>query len=227
MQQPSPFFPMKAIVIGATGATGEALVNTLLCDERYSQVTVLVRRNHFKPHAKLLERVVNFEKPNAYDAPYPADVAFSCLGTTLRAAGSKAAQWKVDVDYQLEFARHMKQKGVPCFVLLSALNADAHSSFFYSKMKGSLEDAVKALAFDKLAILRPGSLIRPMSDRLGEKIGVNVLAFLNRLGMFRAYKPLHTNTVADAMKESAFTIPKGTTVLGIADIQRMGTRDTP
>ncbi len=214
---------MKAIVIGATGATGKELVDALLSDSAYTQVIALVRRPHFSEHPKLAEQIVDFDNLAHYDPEFVPDVAFSCIGTTLKAAGSKDAQWKIDVDYPLAFARRMKQLGTHRFVLLSATGAKADSTFFYSRMKGTLEDEIGALDFEGFVVLRPGSLVRPNSDRTGEKTAVTVLQWLNRLGLLRAYRPLPVETVAKAMAESVKRAPeKKKRVLGINDIAAFG-----
>ncbi len=195
---------MKAIVIGGTGATGKELVAQLLEDNRFDAVTVLVRRNFFSQQAKLIEIVVDFEKLSDYKAYIQGDVAFSCLGTTLKDAGSKDAQWRVDHDYQLEFASIAKASGVESFLLLSAFGANAKSSLFYNKMKGSLEENIKKLNFTQLVILHPGGIERPDSDRKGEKAMIKLLKAFNAIGLFKRYEPLSTKRLAKAMIASYF-----------------------
>ena len=80
---------MKAVIIGGTGATGRELVLQLLADPKISQVIVLVRRPFFSPDPKLLEVEVDFDKLEEYRPYIIGDIAFSTLGTTLAAAGSK------------------------------------------------------------------------------------------------------------------------------------------
>ena len=87
---------MKALVIGATGATGKDLVYKLLNDKDYDEVNIFVRKPMNIQHPKLKTHVVDFEKPQEWQDLVKGDVAFSCLGTTLKGAGSKQAQRKVD-----------------------------------------------------------------------------------------------------------------------------------
>ena len=89
---------MKALIIGATGATGKDLVTQLLADDTYSEVHCFVRKPLALSHPKLHDHVVNFDTPEAWADLLHGDVAFSCLGTTLAVAGSKEAQWRVDYD---------------------------------------------------------------------------------------------------------------------------------
>ena len=95
---------MKALIIGATGATGKDLLAKLLEDDTYSEVHCFVRKPMSISHPKLHAHVVNFETPKAWVDLLHGDVAFSCLGTTLAVAGNKDAQWRVDYDYQYAFA---------------------------------------------------------------------------------------------------------------------------
>lgn len=193
---------MKAIVIGATGATGKELVQLLINDQTFQQITVLVRKKTFENHTKLNEVILNFEHLDQYKNEINGDIAFSCLGTTLKLAGSKEKQWKVDFDYQLKFAQLAKENNIPTFVLLSALGATSSSKLFYSKMKGKLEDEIKKLQIPSTYIIKPGSLIRPNSDRTGEKIGVKSIQFINQFGLLKAYTPINVKDLAKVLINS-------------------------
>ena len=200
---------MKALIIGATGATGKDLVTQLLADDTYSEVHCFVRKPLTLTHPKLHAHVVDFDTPEAWSDLLHGDVAFSCLGTTLAVAGSKEAQWRVDYDYQYNFAKHCRNNGVPTFVLISAAGAKAQSKLFYNRMKGQLEDAVKALDFSCLLIFQPSVLIRSNSDRGGENFTVKVFNFLNKLGILKRYRPMPTAVLAQKMRKEVATVPKG------------------
>jgi len=103
---------MKALIIGATGATGKDLVNTLLQDDFYSEVVVFVRRPTGIVHLKLKEVITDFDNLEAVTFLINGDVLFSCLGTTLKTAGSKEKQWHIDYEIPLQFATFAKQNGV-------------------------------------------------------------------------------------------------------------------
>ena len=201
---------MKVLIIGATGATGKDLVTQLLADDTYSEVHCFVRKPLALSHPKLHAHVVNFDTPEAWADLLQGDVAFSCLGTTLAVAGSKEAQWRVDYDYQYHFAQQCKANGVPTFVLVSAAGAKAQSKLFYNRMKGQLEDAIKALGFASLLIFQPSILVRSNSDRGGENFIVKVINFLNKLGLFKRYRPMPTKILAEKMLSAVYNSPKGT-----------------
>lgn len=194
---------MKALVIGATGATGKDLVNLLLQDQDFDEIKVFVRKPIDIQNDKLKVYVVDFEKPEEWKNEVKGDVAFSCLGTTLKTAGSKEAQRKVDFDYQYEFARAARENSVDDYILVSSYGANPKSKIFYSRMKGELEEAVKQLHFTKITIFKPGMLERKDSDRTGEVLGSRIIKFANRLGLLESQKPLPTSVLAKAMINSS------------------------
>ena len=201
---------MKALIIGATGATGKDLLSQLLADDTYAEVHCFVRKPLALTHPKLHAHVVDFDTPEAWADLLHGDVAFSCLGTTLAVAGSKDAQWRVDYDYQYAFAQQCKANGVPSFVLVSAAGAKAQSKLFYNRMKGALEEAVKKLNFPRLLIFQPSVLIRSNSDRAGENLSVKTINFLNKLGILKRYRPMPTQILAEKMLSAVYNSPKGT-----------------
>lgn len=194
---------MKALVIGATGATGKDLVSQLLQDQDFDEIHVFVRKPVNIRNNKLKVNVVDFDKPEEWKSKVKGDVVFSCLGTTLKAAGSKEGQRKVDFGYQYEFAKAAKENNVDDYILVSSYGASPKSKIFYSKMKGELEEAVKQLHFTKITIFKPGMLERKDSNRPGEVLGSRVIKFANRLGLLESQKPLPTDVLAKAMINSS------------------------
>jgi uncharacterized protein YbjT (DUF2867 family) len=204
---------MKALVIGATGATGKELVNLLLESTDYSEVSIFVRRPTGKSHSKLTEHVVDFSDINSFQELIAGDVLFSCLGTTLKDAGSKEKQWEIDYDIPAEFASAAKQNHVNSLVLVSSYGASAKSSVYYSMMKGKLEDYLRELHFPQYIIFRPGPLIRENTDRLGEKISVKVIKFFNAIGLFKNLKPITTAFLAQKLVKAPKVLSSGNTTL--------------
>ena len=204
---------MHALVVGATGATGKDLVDLLLENDSFQQVDIFVRRPVERQHQKLQVHVIDFDKPDEWWQLVNGDVLFSCLGTTLKAAGSKEAQWKIDYEYQYWFAKAARENGVQHYVLVSAGFASANSVLYYSKMKGQLEEAVQALKFAKTTIFKPPMLIRDNTDRQGEVVGIKFLNLLNKVGLFRSQKPLPTSVLAQAMINTALARGSGSSVI--------------
>ncbi|MBS7254806.1 NAD(P)H-binding protein [Flavobacterium branchiicola] len=209
---------MKALVIGATGATGDFLVDELLLDKYYTSVTIFVRKPTGKQNPKLTEHVIDFSNIEIYKDLIVGDVFFSCLGTTLKAAGSKENQWKIDYEIPSAFASLARENGVSSVVLLSAYGASAQSSVFYSQIKGKLEDKIAQLNFEQYIIFRPGLLLREGTDRFAEKISGSVLKGLNAIGLFSNFKPLPTDLLAEKLAKAPNVLPDGTSIIELEKI---------
>ncbi|MES2847674.1 MAG: NAD(P)H-binding protein [Bacteroidota bacterium] len=209
---------MKALIIGATGATGKDLVNVLLQDAYYTQVLVFVRRSTGIVHSKLQEVITDFDKLEQVSEFINGDVWFSLLGTTLKAAGSKEKQQHIDYAIPANFAAVAKRNGIPQTVLLSAYGAAAGSNVFYSKIKGELEDTIDSLAFNSYIIFRPGLLLRKDTDRIGERIFGNVLKFLNGVRLIKKFKPMPTLTLAEKMAKAPKVFATGKHVIELEKI---------
>lgn len=190
---------MKALILGATGATGRTLTQQLLADARFTSVSIFTRRATQLAHDKLTEHLVDFGQPETWQDKVRGDVLFFCLGTTIKAAGSQEAMWAIDHDLQLAFAQAAQRNGVPRYVLVSAQMADANARAFYPRMKGVLEQEIAALDFAHAQILRPPVLLRPDSDRAGEVWVAKALALFNAVGLLRRYRPLRVADLAAAM----------------------------
>ncbi len=189
----------RAIVVGATGLVGAALVQLLFDEPSCAGVTTLVRRDSGRNHPKLREHVVDFDRPQAWADWVRGDVLFSALGTTLEKAGSQAAQYRVDHTYQLSVATAAAENGVPSYVLVSAMGADPSSRLFYSRMKGELERDVGALAFRRITLLRPGILAGERAEvRRGERAALAVLRFVPRWPALASLRPIGADVVARA-----------------------------
>lgn len=193
-----------ALVIGATGLVGAQLVDLLLTDMRFEKVKIFVRRTTGKTNPKLEEHLIDFDKPEQWHHLVHGDVLFSALGTTLKAAGSKEAQYKVDFTYQYNFAKAAAENGVATYVLVSSAGASAQSKIFYSRIKGQLEAVVATFSFPHIHIIQPGILAgKRKEERAGEKIGIGVLNLLHHIPGLGKYKPIPAVTVAKAMINAA------------------------
>lgn len=194
-----------ALLIGATGLVGDYLLRQLLSDDRFDKIRVFTRRpTGYSNPSKLEEYVVDFDQPTHWHDQLRGDVLFSSLGTTLKQAGSQAAQYKIDYTYQYETAAAAAHNGVPTYVLVSAPGANPDAFVFYSRMKGELERAVEKLAFQHIRILQPGVLAGfRTAPRLSEQIAVVVASALSALPGLGKYRPIHGRTVAQAMRAAA------------------------
>ena len=191
---------LNALVIGATGATGREIVKSLLNDNEVEKVTIFVRNLPTLEHEKLKTHVIDFNEIQKHKDLIKGEVLFSALGTTKHEAGGKKEQYLVDYTYQHEFAKIAAENGVENYSLVSSTGANANSSFFYPKIKGALEEAVKKLKFKKIDIFQPPMLVRQQDlMRSGEKSGIKLLNILNKIGILKSQKPLKVNKLAEKM----------------------------
>lgn len=196
----------RAVVAGATGLVGRALVDELLADGRYAEVTTIGRRALDARHERLRQRVLDLSQTVPADVPEGATVAFCCLGTTIKTAGSQDAFRRVDHGLALRFARACRDAGVASFHVVSAVGADAGSRVFYSRVKGEMERDVRALAFPTTCVYRPSLLLGERSERRpGERAGMVAARALDPLlrGPLGKYRAVPAATVARAMARHA------------------------
>lgn len=202
-----------AIVIGATGLVGQHIVSQLLGRFDFDIIRIFVRRKTGLIHPNLEEHVIDFDQPESWRDLVKGDVLFSTLGTTLKTAKTKENQYLVDFTYQYEFARAAAENGVPVYVLVSSLGADARSSIFYSRIKGQLEDAVSGLKFNKLLIFRPSILDGDREEnRKGEKIGLAFTRFITRYTL-KKYEPTPADLLAATMIRMSLDETEGIRVI--------------
>ncbi|WP_151826389.1 NAD(P)H-binding protein [Acinetobacter oleivorans] len=198
----------KAIVIGATGLVGLALVEQLEQTPEFEAITVVVRKesqllNTYKKVNQLVIEdflMLNDEDVNGHTH------AFSCLGTTLKNAGSKQAFYAVDYEINAHLADLVQDKHIH-LLLVSALGANTNSPIFYNKVKGQLEDYIESLQLEKLSIFRPSLLIGKRSDvRFIEDLGQSLFKFIeNKLQKPFKYKPVTAEQLAHTMVVAALT----------------------
>jgi len=198
----------KALVLGASGLVGTALVNRLCQDERYSQITCLVRSPLSKakyndPLNKIQAIVIDFNKLEDYQGYFSVNHVYCCLGTTIKQAGTKS-QFRF-VDFQLVHiaAQLTRGQGAKSFVWISSVGANAKSNNFYLKVKGELENAIfKIPQLKNAAAVRPSLLLGERSEkRTAENMGIVLAKFIAPLmrGPLAKYRPVSAEQVAYQM----------------------------
>jgi uncharacterized protein YbjT (DUF2867 family) len=214
----------RALIIGASGLVGSHLLNLLLADESYQQVTVLVRRPLPVNHSRCRVVTIDFDNKSTWLDYVKADDLFCCLGTTMKQARTKDKFFKVDFEYTLAIARQAVETGATRCFLVSALGADARSSVFYNRVKGEIENALSKLPFKALHIFRPSLLLGNRQDnRPIEAIATKLSGILSGLmmGPLRPYRPIQASHVALAMQRAAGTDDgQGTIVHSSMEIEK-------
>ena len=198
----------SAIVIGATGLVGRELLKQLNQIESCEKITAIVR--HEDAELKSLKKVQQFilddflllndEDANGYSH------AFSCLGTTLKKAGSKQNFYNVDYEMNAHFADLFETTDTH-YLLISAMCANAQSKIFYNKVKGELENHIHSLNLKYVSILRPSLLLGERQEQrtLEDMTQKLYRKFSHLVPNTFKYKPVTAEQVAHTMVDAART----------------------
>ncbi|MBF7075009.1 NAD(P)H-binding protein [Glaciecola sp. MH2013] len=200
----------KALVLGASGLVGKALVNQLCRDDRYAQVTCLVRtplqqRDYYDPEGKIQAIVIDFDYLQDFQGYFSVDHVYCCLGTTIKQAGSQSAFRRVDFQFVHVAAQLTRGQRAKSFVWISSVGANAKSKNFYLRVKGELENAILSMPqLDNAAAVRPSLLIGERAEtRFAENMGISFAKFLSPImrGPLAKYRPVSAAQVARQMIE--------------------------
>ncbi|MEH0157768.1 NAD-dependent epimerase/dehydratase family protein [Limibacter armeniacum] len=215
-----------AIIIGTTGLVGSSLLKQLLDSDQYSTVISVGRRMSGQKHEKLQELVTNLDNISDLELSVTPDIAFCCLGTTMKKAGSKEAFYKVDYKYVEAFANWAKQHDVKVFSVISAMGADPESFFYYNQVKGKIEENLSDIGFDALHIFRPSLLLGDREElRIGEDIGKLLNSILSPV-IPKRYKGIKAFNVAKVMLLKSIEATLGTHIFPSDEIQNIASQLT-
>lgn len=198
----------KALVLGASGLVGKALVNQLCQDDRYSQISCLVRSPLLKaqyhdPLNKIQAIVIDFDELEDYQGYFSVEHVFCCLGTTIKQAGSQSNFRRVDFQFVHVAAQLTRAQRAKSFVWISSVGANAKSKNFYLRVKGELENAILSMPqLDNAAAVRPSLLLGQRTEkRAAESWGIAIMNVLSPLmfGPFAKYRPVSAQQVAYQM----------------------------
>ena len=188
-----------AVIIGATGAVGKEILKEILADNFYNKVYILGRQSIGKlvDEERLTKIIVDFENLN-FDTSILEDAdVFASLGTTIKIAGSKENQRKIDVDYTVNFSKLCEGK-VRSFNVVSAIGANSKSKNFYNSLKGELEDKLKVMNLGVLRIFQPSLLISKRDDkRFLEQMFMKVAPIFQLVlkGKAKKYSPIEVSVL--------------------------------
>ena len=193
----------KSIVLGSTGLIGKHLL-TYLCEKDLSVIAITRRPIEDIPK-NASPMIIDFDEFLDQGHLPDCEHIYICLGTTIKKAGSQESFKKVDLDYCLGFAKKARESGANTISLVTSVGANADSKNFYLKIKGKLENEIKAMGFDSVNIFQPGLL-------LGNRDEIRPLEFLGQYGSFllnmflfgslKKYRSIQASKVANAMANS-------------------------
>lgn len=214
----------KVLLAGATGLVGGLILQALLADRTVSEVHALSRRPLNIRDPRLHNLIVDF---GGLPALPQVDEVYLALGTTIKVAGSQAAFRAVDLEANLAVAQAACAAGARRLGLVSAAAANAKSSVFYNRVKGELEDGLRALDLTALVIARPSLLLDyrhglQQPTRIGELIAIPIARLLAPI-LPGTYRPVHARAVAQALVQTVPTA-QGETVLASDVLAKIGSR---
>lgn len=205
---------LTAVVIGATGLTGNLVIEELLKDNSFKTVRALVRRKFDTSHPKLQQHIVDFNNIDNYATSFgEGDIIFCCIGTTQKKVNKdKNAYTKIDFDIPVNAAKIGISKGFKKYQIVSAIGANENASNFYLNLKGKTENALKQYPFESIGIFRPSILNGNRTEtRTGEKIMQTVMDLLSflLLGPLEKYRAIGADNLARAMVKESKLNKKG------------------
>ena len=208
-----------AIVLGASGLVGTELVHQLLNTTEFEKVKIFVRRSLGISNSKLEEQLIDFENLSAWKNDLVGDTLFSCMGTTLKTAGSKEKQYLVDYTYPYQCIEAAIQNGIKQIILVSSIGAKASSSNFYLRMKGELEEAIKKLNPSNFIVFRPSILDgNRLESRPAEYLALKIMRILGKLPFLKKYAPTLVRDLAGSMIRLALKDKEGVKVVESLEI---------
>jgi uncharacterized protein YbjT (DUF2867 family) len=208
--------PQHILLAGASGLTGEHLLDRLLNEPTVTRVLA--------PSRKPLAEHPRLENPVGDPAVVlpqlrgQVDIAFCCLGTTIKQAGSEDAFRAIDLDLVVAFAKRAREMGARHLIVISAVGADPKSSIFYNRIKGQMEDALKAQGWPQLTIVRPSLLL---GERLEPRLAEQLAGPLSRL-IPGKYHGIEVCELARAMWRLALEEQDGVRVVESDELRKLG-----
>ncbi|HEY9067372.1 MAG TPA: NAD(P)H-binding protein [Burkholderiaceae bacterium] len=215
--------PRTALVAGATGLVGRALLALLEASDAYAGVHVLVRRpvTGIEANPKVAFHTVDFAH---LPHPFPtADDVYIALGTTIKVAGSQEAFRHVDLDYVVNTARAARRAGARRLAVVSALGADARSRVFYNRVKGEMQQDIVELGYESVVIAQPSLLTGDRANlgqptRSGEVWATRLLSPVMEW-VPKGIRPIAANVVAEALIDATLAGAPGVHLLSSAQMQ--------
>lgn len=182
--------PRVALLAGASGLTGGALLKLLLRDDTFSRVIALSRRPLPVEHARFANRILRFEELELRLKGLHCTDAFCALGAAGGPRAAEPALRAVDLQLVMAFARAAHAAGATRLVVVSAAGARKDGAHPFQRVKGEMEAGLREVGFAALDILQPGVVFGPRrEDGLGASLRQGVLAIVSP--MLRRSKELN------------------------------------
>ena len=213
-----------AIILGATGLTGNSLLQKLIEDERYDQIKLFSRSKIEGLPNKVTQYIGDLLQLDQFKADFTADEVYCCIGTTAKKTPNKELYKQIDYGIPVATAKLCKENGIPTLLVISAMGANKNSNVFYNKTKGEMEREVLKQNLKNTVILRPSLIGGDRSERrLLEKIGLTIFKVIQPLliGSLKKYQIINAESIAQAMLNLANNTSNADVIMTSNDIKQI------
>lgn len=217
----------NALIAGASGLVGNELVSLLIENNYYSSIYLITRSPFGFKHHKIINYIIDFDKPESFSPDVQIHDVYICLGTTIKKAKTRENFTKVDHDYVANIARWAKEHNAEKLAFVSSVGANSESNNFYLSVKGKAENSLKKISLPKLVLIRPSLLLGKRNEtRFTETISKYIFSAINPLfiGKLKRYKAVEGKLVARAMlyyiihSEKAISVIENEDILKVANL---------
>lgn len=211
----------RAVLVGATGLVGNALLHECIQDSRISEIRIFVRREIEGLPKKVIQIITDFSNFGKLKEHVIGDVLYCCVGTTRKKTPDQNDYRNIDYGINIGMAKLAKENGISTVHLISAIGASTSARIFYSKLKGEIEVALSALKFTNAYIYQPSILIgsrtesRPM-EYLSQKLCPFFDLFM--IGKLNDYHSISAKTIAQCIHRNLGNEKEGYHVLRYAQM---------
>ena len=195
-----------ALLFGSSGLVGGQILNRLINDVNYSKIKIFVRTKPEIQSNKLEIIKTDFNDLENFKDYFKGDDCFFCIGTTKKKSRDQDEYRRIELDIPKKVAQLAKKNEVKSFIFISSISANSKSSSDYLKFKGQVEEEIKNLNFQTIAIMRPSFLMGNRKEiRIVEMVGIPIFKMLSPLflGSLKKMKPIQSELVAKIMIRAA------------------------
>ena len=213
---------MIVAIAGASGLTGSHCLSLLLQHTQVTKVVAIGRKKLPIEHPKLHQVMLENGQLNT---TVMADAFISCIGTTIKKAGSKEAFEATDRHLPVQIAQKLYTEGnCKKAAIVSSMGTSENSAIFYSRVKANMEADFKKIGFEALHILRPSIIDGSRNEkRTMEHFWLQFTKVCHpiMLGPLRHFKAIKASTIASALVHCIHLPAKGHFVYLSDDIKQL------
>ena len=217
-----------AIILGATGLTGNILLEKLIEDKRYETIKLFSRSKIEGLPTKVKQFIGDLLELDQFKADFTADEVYCCIGTTAKKTPNRTLYKQIDYGITVTAAKLSKENNIPTFLVISAMGANKKSNVFYNKIKGEMEHDVLQQNIKNTVILRPSLIGGKRNERrLLEKIGLTVFKIIQPLfiGPLKEYQIVYAESIAQAMINLANNTSHAEVIMTSNDINNIAKKN--